>query len=367
VPEDTAVLYPMIFPERLELLVYFRKKWVLVTEPVSQEELRNSIDELDVQLTKNPTNQSKNLLCEEAQKLYRWLIQPIATYIPTAQVKTLLVIPDGKLRKVPFAALQDRGGRHLIEKYALATTPNLALTQIPIPPQLTKLDKPFFLLNGLSESRARLPYVEYELEAIEKLYQNQTEKLLNDGFTKKNFLAKIKEKAYSVIHIATHGEFRSNPKNSFLWTFEKSENRDSKTADSENFEKHLFMEDLEKLAHWGIRRDTPVELLTLSACESARGSDSAALGLSGVAVKAGAKTAVASLWQVSDSSTCYLMEAFYSHLKKPISKAKALQMAKIQILTGKINQKSVCGESPSSEDYEHPYYWAAFLLIGNWL
>jgi CHAT domain-containing protein len=369
--EDTAVLYPMIFQERLELLVYFRKKWVLVTQIVTQKDLEKSINELVSKLrTINPTMDQLNDLLYEARNLYNWLIHPIATYIPTDQVKTLVIIPDELLRGMPFAVLND-GAHYLIEKYALATTPNLALTQTEMttPSQLDN-----FLLNGLSESEAPLDYVEKELAAIKKLYR--TEELLNEDFTKKNFHARIKEKAFSVIHIATHGKFRSNPRKSFLWTFEKSENGNSKTADSEtrgsktaNYEKHsLKIEDLEKLAHWGTLRQKPVELLTLSACESAKGNDSAALGLSGLAVKAGAKTAVASLWQINDLSTCYFMATFYSYLKGSISKAEALRKTQMEFIEGKIHQKNVCEEPLSSgENYIHPYYWAAFLLIGNWL
>ncbi|MGH8559001.1 MAG: CHAT domain-containing protein, partial [Methylococcales bacterium] len=101
-------------------------------------------------------------------------------------------------------------------------------------------------------------------------------------------------------------------------------------------------------------RNEPVELLTLSACQTAAGDDRAALGLAGVAVKAGARSALASLWFINDPASADLVTEFYRQLKKPgTSKAKALQQAQWLLL--------------NDERYEHPGYWAPFLMIGNWL
>lgn len=113
------------------------------------------------------------------------------------------------------------------------------------------------------------------------------------------------------------------------------------------------MDRLEQVLGYGLARDKPVELLTLSACQTAVGDDRAALGLAGVAVKAGARSALASLWFVDDSATSALMVKFYEFLRKPgTSKAEALQQAQLDLLSQRL--------------FRHPAYWAAFLMIGNW-
>jgi len=98
-----------------------------------------------------------------------------------------------------------------------------------------------------------------------------------------------------------------------------------------------------------------VELLTLSACQTAAGDDRAALGLAGVAVKAGARSVLATLWSVHDESAARLMGQFYSHLRNDpgITKARALQLAQTALL-----------RDPA---FDHPCYWAPYLIIGNWL
>jgi CHAT domain-containing protein len=114
------------------------------------------------------------------------------------------------------------------------------------------------------------------------------------------------------------------------------------------------MNQLEQIVGIGQYRDKPVELLTLSACQTAAGDDRAALGLAGVAVKSGARSALATLWFVNDQATALLVSDFYQHLKdSSVSKAGALQQAQINIL--------------SDRRYRHPGYWSPYLLIGNWL
>jgi CHAT domain-containing protein len=102
-------------------------------------------------------------------------------------------------------------------------------------------------------------------------------------------------------------------------------------------------------------RDKPVELLTLSACQTAAGDDRAALGLAGIAVKSGARSAFATLWFVDDEASTLVVGDFYQDLHDTpgISKARALQAAQIKVL--------------SDPRYDHPCYWAPYLIIGNWL
>ncbi|MBY0431162.1 MAG: CHAT domain-containing protein, partial [Rhodospirillales bacterium] len=147
---------------------------------------------------------------------------------------------------------------------------------------------------------------------------------------------KGKGEPFSIIHIASHGFFGGEPEKTFVLTYET----------------RLNMNKLEDLLKF--ERAEPVELLTLSACDTAHGDDRAALGLGGVAVKAGARAALASLWPLVDESTELLVPEFYSQLRNSgLSKAQALRNAQLSILR--------------QERYSHPAYWSPFILIGNWL
>jgi CHAT domain-containing protein len=143
---------------------------------------------------------------------------------------------------------------------------------------------------------------------------------------------------YSIVHIASHGQFSADVDKTFLLTYED----------------RLSMTKLEQFLGLSKFRTEPVELLTLSACETAAGDDRAALGLAGVAIKAGARSAVATLWTVNDPASALVVSEFYRALRDPaVSKAKALQQAQLSAL--------------KDPRYRHPNYWSAFLLIGNWL
>jgi CHAT domain-containing protein len=102
------------------------------------------------------------------------------------------------------------------------------------------------------------------------------------------------------------------------------------------------------------QQNDPIELMVLSACQTAEGDDRAALGLAGMAIRSGARSTLATLWAVNDESTAALMTQFYQELSNAdLSKAEALRLAQIKIL--------------QNPEFSHPYYWSPFVLIGNWL
>ena len=246
-----------------------------------------------------------------------------------------MVVPDTALRAVPVAALHD-GKDFLITHYAVAMTPSLRLTD----PRPIKRENISVLLNGLTESVQGFPplvFVDSELDSIQNLYGGKVYQ--DTGYQKAVVKQELADNQYSIVHFATHGQFAGKVKDSFILTY------DSK----------ISMDDLEDFVGVSMfREDNPVELLTLSACETAAGDDTAALGLASVAIKAGARSALASLWSINDEASSELVSLFYEQLQNPdISKAEALQLAQISFL----------------EDlrYKHPSYWAPFLLIGNWL
>lgn len=329
-PPRTAVLYPILLPDRLELLLNSPRGLRQITVRVDRDTLTATVREFRRYLEKRTSRE----YLPPAQQLYGWLIQPIQNDLNTDQIETLIIVPDGPLRTIPLAALHD-GQRFLIRRYAIATTPGLTLTDLR-PIQRQKIQP---LLSGLTEAVQGFPsldYVEKELAVIHATYGGKV--LENEDFRLARVQRELKETPYSIVHIASHGQFASDVRNTFLLTFDDK----------------LTMDRLERFMSLSQYRDQPVELLTLSACQTAAGDDRAALGLAGVAVKAGARSAVATLWFINDQATASLVTEFYRQLRDPgASKAKALQQAQLLLL--------------NDRRYQHPGYWAPFLLIGNWL
>ena len=328
--EHTAAIYPIIFPDRLEILLSLPEGMKRYTVDVGAEELNNEINFFRARLEKRTTHQYK----KNAKKVYSWLIQPLLNDLENQNVNTLVFIPDGSLRTIPITALFD-GKKFLIDQYAVATTPSLTLTH----PQPLPRDNLKILVAGLSDGVQGfppLPNVLSEINKIDSLYDASL--LRNNSFTQTNFEKELGDNPYSIIHIASHAKFKSDVRNTFLLTYDSKINMDS----------------LEKYMASTTYRTRPVELLTLSACQTAVGDDKAALGLGGIAVKAGARSALATLWYINDEASSKLIKEFYSNLKSSnVSKARALQAA-----------QKVLIKDPR---FKHPSYWAPFLLIGNWL
>jgi CHAT domain-containing protein len=340
IDNNTAVLYPMIFRDRVELLLNFSDKkiqqFTITTPQANQTQLRQLVNNFQEQL-RNPNSNYRRLLIN-AQTLYDILIKKTVTELKKHHITTLIIVPDKLLRTIPFAALHD-GNNFLISKYALAITPGLTLTDIPNKLKPKNLN---MLMAGLSKSVqgfSPLPNALNTIKAIEKqqLCPNiPYTSLTNKIFTAKNIYNQLNKKDYKIVYFATHGKFEPNTNLSFLLTYDKK----------------LNLNQLEQLIK--LNNDQPVELLILSACETAVGDTQAALGLAGIAIKAGARSAIASLWQVSETSTSKLMTAFYRQICNNAYISKALSFAKAQTTLMTHNQ------------YKHPYYWAGFLLIGNW-
>jgi CHAT domain-containing protein len=125
--------------------------------------------------------------------------------------------------------------------------------------------------------------------------------LINDAFLKQRVQAELQNRPYNIITFATHAQIHSDPRQSFLLTYDD----------------RITLDELERFVRTTQFRDQPVDLMVLSACETAEGDERAALGLAGVAVKAGARSAMASLWSVNDTSTARLVSLFFENLKHP--------------------------------------------------
>jgi len=329
---ETAVLYPILLPDRTEILLTLSGQQVLFTLDIEALRLKEEVNEFRFELETRGTQ----AFLSYAQRLYRWLIAPLQASLQAAGVKTLVFVPDAALRTIPLAALHD-GNNFLVEQYAVVTLPNLQLSY----PKLQPSKQPRILLNGLSEAvqgYSALTSITDEVKFIEQLYGHQAKVLFNQNFTSKKFAQALQSQVYDIVHIASHGEFDSDPTRTFLLTYDGQ----------------LTMDKLENLIRLSDLRNRPVDLLTLSACQTAVGDDQAALGLAGIAIKAGAQNALASLWFVDDKATALLISEFYRQLQTArVTKAQALQQAQRTLLR--------------DPNYQHPLFWAAFLLIGNWL
>jgi CHAT domain-containing protein len=223
----------------------------------------------------------------------------------------------------------------LIEQYAVALSPSLQLFD-PKPLQSVQLNA---LALGLEEARhgfSRLTHVGNELAQIQSEMQSQV--LLNQQFTKQAFQTEIDAQPFSIVHLATHGQFSSNADETFVLAWDKTIN----------------VSELNNLLRSRERQQQPLELLVLSACETAAGDRRAVLGLAGVAIRAGARSTIASLWSVNDESTALLMNRFYQTLSdRDRGRAEALRQAQLALL--------------KTPEYQLPIFWAPYVLIGNWL
>ncbi|MFB2923251.1 CHAT domain-containing protein [Aerosakkonema funiforme] len=333
VDPTAAVIYPIILPNKLAVILALPNsplRYYTTIKPA--QEIVALLDELQQDMGRISAN--KEQILHLSQQIYDWIIRPAEADLKNTQVQTLVFVLDGLLRNIPMTALHD-GKQYLIEKYSIALTPGLQL----LPPQPFKRKQLRTLAAGLSQARQgfpALPNVRRELEEI-KTQVSATQELLDGEFTEVNLQTAINSVPFPVVHIATHGQFSSTSENTFILTWNNKVN----------------VKELDNLLRRREQQESrPIELLVFSACETAAGDDRAALGLAGVAMRAGARSTVATLWQVNDESTAVLMTEFYSELAKGVTKAEALRLAQQTLLQDK--------------RYKFPYYWAPYVLVGNW-
>lgn len=355
VDQQAAVVYPIILGDRLDVILTLPTS--ATDDPVagskadtadtSSSTLRRyttpipgGADELNetafnlLRLLRAPRLSNRAL--QLSQTLYGWLIAPFEAELVNNNVTTLVFVSDGILRNIPMATLFD-GESYLIEKFSIATTPGLQLLESSsLPAQQLSV-----LLGGISESRqdfSPLPGVIKEFEEIQNTVPTSRE-LLNQNFTDAAFQEAMNAVPFPVVHLATHGKFSSSLDNTFILTWED----------------RLDINELNELLQaTDLSRRRPVELLVLSACETAEGDDRAALGLAGMAVRAGARSTIATLWQLSDEAAPLLMERFYQELTTgTVTKAEALRRAQLSLL--------------NDPQFSSPNNWGSLVLVGNWI
>ena len=333
--ERTAVLYPVLLADRTELILSLPDgRLVAARSTASGAEITEAAQQFRLAIDTRPDPVNPANWLRPAVYLDAQLIKPVEPLLKEYDIQTLVFVPDGALRTIPIAALHD-GTYFVAERFAVATSLGLNLLDTR-PLSERKVD---VLLGGLSESVAgapALPAVATEIDTLSGVL-GARRVLMNQDFVKPELGEALGRTPFNVIHLATHGEFASNPEDSYLLTYDG----------------RLNMNELSDLVRLSQFRDEPVEILTLSACKTAAGDDRSALGLAGLAVKTGARSALAALWEVDDTATSQLMPGFYRNLLEPgVNKAEALRLAQRAIMADRATV--------------HPFYWAPFLLIGNW-
>ncbi|MDJ0520281.1 MAG: CHAT domain-containing protein, partial [Trichodesmium sp. MO_231.B1] len=353
-----GIIYVHAYAEQLQLVLYMENSEpiVKIISDFKRKKLINAVRKLRAKITRGSLDSDEYL--SPAQQLYDWLIAPISAELEAANIDTLLFSMDQGLRTLPVAVLHD-GEQFLIEKYSISLIPSVSLMDI----RYRSIQNTRVLAMGASEfmTQNSLPAVPAELETIsQKLWQGS--QFLNQEFTRNNLVTERKKYPYPIIHLATHAEFLTGQaSNSYiqLWGLEQ-----------------IKLDQIRELG-WN---DPPVELLVLSACRTAFGDRNAELGFAGFAVAAGVKSALASIWYVSDQGTLGLMTEFYSHLNNAKIKAEALRQAQLAMLRGEVvivdGELRVSGARgavvlPSAlgkfgnQNFSHPYYWAGFSMIGS--
>ncbi|MEM6598105.1 MAG: CHAT domain-containing protein [Cyanobacteria bacterium P01_C01_bin.69] len=341
-PIGTAAIYPLILKDRLEvILITADSAPIHISQPITETELNSVVTAMQNKLKTNtllPTN--------EAQQLYDWLIRPLETTLTEQNIQNIIYLPDGILRYIPIAALHD-GQKWFVESYqshniTAASIDDLSQARTATPsvlagaftddttPHNVQVGQQQFFYEGLPAARQ-------EIDNLRQLIPEITA-FFDQDFTPANTLSTAEN--HQIIHLATHAKFLpGQPESSFVLF------GDGSTVN------------VRDMGQWEL---SGVDLVVFSACQtavSAEGDGKELLGLGFQIQQAGASSAIASLWSVDDISTATLMNQFYTALvegtEEGKTKAEALRQAQLQLI--------------ESERFQHPYDWAAFILIGNGL
>lgn len=328
------LLYPLLLEDRVELLYATGDDKMLGYRrmPPDRSINRATVAALAQRMTTSLSGESDDW--EAASRaLYTALIAPIADRLQPGG--TLVIVPDGPLRRISFAALMDASGTFLMEKVQLAVVPALSFAA----PGTRDAD-PAIIAASLEKEMdlAVGRFSRLEGTAAEAAMAAGADGVLLTDFDRASLARALARRPASVLHLATHAAFNGRTERSFI------------VANNEA----ITLPELRAMLSANQLRGEALQLLVLSACETAVGDDDQAMGLAGAAVEAGAASALASLWEVNDAGTAALMEAFYTHYRAGVGRARALQMAQIDLARGADGQ------------WADPGIWSAFTMVGSW-
>ncbi len=354
--QRTAVLYAAAMPDQLKLVLVTpgsEPELIFLTD-VTREQIDSAVFDLNTQI-RNPRLRRRDDYLEPAGQLYNWIVGTFSESLERENIDTIVFCLGEGLRAMPLAALHD-GDDFIIEEYSLGQIPAFNLME----PGHEPLTDALVLAMGASvfEELEPLPAVPVELNhIISNLWGGELYK--ESDFTIDRLDSAIEERRFGIIHLATHADFEpGTPDNSYI-----------------QFANDRLSLDRLREFDW---HDPPLDLLVLSACETAVGDLDAELGFAGLAFQSGVKSALASLWYVSDAGTLALMSEFYYQLKQTSTKSEALRKAQMELLAGNVKIEGgklitsggtidLPGEfaGVDSADFSHPFFWSAFTLIGN--
>lgn len=328
-------------------------------EGVTRGEVMAVTEDFYAQIT-NPISGASQYL-PPAQQLYSWLIAPIEDQLQQQNIQSLALAMDTGLRTLPAAALHS-GEEFLIERYSLGVIPSFSLTDFnPENFLYTQLETTQLLAMGASQfpSQHVLPAVPEELNSITKTFHD-SEVFLNERFTLDNLQTQVARNKFGIVHLASHGIFEpGEPSHSYIQLWDQP----------------LKLDQVHTL---GLQA-ADIALMVLSACNTAMGDHEAEYGFAGLAVNAGVQTSVASLWPISDEGTLGLMTYFYKHLQQQPVRAVALRQAQLAMLQGDLQfaegtlyglDDAALAHFPDLEhhgrwNFEHPFYWSTYTLVGS--
>jgi len=332
-PGET-ILYPLLLPDRLELIVVSSDGYRRLppNRSVSRADIGRLVEQVALTLSYGEGDGWK----APARQLYDLLIAPVADRLGGNSV--LAVVPDGPLRALPFAALVAADGRYLVEQTKLSVIPALAFSQ---PGGGADGDKTLNIVAASLQKEVDLPVGAFAaLEGTEEeariAVRYAAEGEFVPDFTRDR-LEQALARPVDVLHLATHAAFNGRSDRAFIVA---------------NGEVIRLSELREMIARSGLSGDA-IDLIVLSACETAVGDDEASMGLAGAAVQAGARSVIGSLWQVNDAGTAELMRQFYQRYAQGSSRAEALRGAQLALI-----EKGGTNADPN--------IWAAFALLGAW-
>ncbi|NJM71324.1 MAG: CHAT domain-containing protein [Scytonema sp. RU_4_4] len=345
--KTTAFIYPIVLDNRIEVILKLPevKDLKRFNKFVDRNDVETLVAQLQLDLEEEYTFEAVR---NEAKQLYEWLVKDVDQYLEKEHknINTLVFALDTNLRNIPLSALvydaNLESTKYLVDKYAIALAPRLEIPD----PQLIQGRKLKVLAAGLTKPTSeyqsqfsKLNYTIQELDELKKISGLSVTSLPENDFNTKKFQGEINTSTFQILHLATHGEFSSSPEKTFILAYDKP----IKVNEIGN----VFRTQAQN-------QPEPIELLVLSACETAAGDKRATLGISGVGVQAGARSAIASLWTLDDKVSVEFTKNLYEQLLKPgLTKAEALRNAQLELR-----------KSPGRE---HPRYWAPYILLGNWL
>lgn len=342
-PSDLRVgevlLYPILLGDRIELIYaeggpagsHYKRL------PANRDATREAVSRLVGDMVASTSGEPNDAWRSPARQLYQLLIGPIEDRL--SPEGTLIIVPDGPLRGLPFAALVDAQGKFLVERTRISVAPALTYSQ----PGLDRTSRLLDVVAASLQKDVSLPagfFAKLDGAAAEARVAaaagGSRSRVIPD-FRKADLQAALASNRVDVLHVATHAAFNGRSDRSFI------------VANGEA----IPMADLRSLITVNRARGDELELLVLSACETAIGDDQASMGLAGAAVQSGARSALASLWQVDDQGTVTLMTNFYEGYGAGMSKAQALRSAQLKLIA-------------AGGDLAQPSIWAAFTLLGGW-